>query len=135
MRAAEGAVEPGEWMGPGYRGAGCKRAHVLRFSVLLQGPGKLRLKASWSAGKGVTRRGLVKVYGLNQLKGWAQEIVVLGMLRKCQNASLLQCLWTANTNPYFETMTMLSGQIVTSEARWVDGCTGGWLAGAGWLAG
>ena len=57
MRAAEGAVEPGEWMGPGYRGAGCKRAHVLRFSVLLQGPGKLRLKASWSAGKGGDQTG------------------------------------------------------------------------------
>ena len=70
------------------------------------------------------------MYGLNQLKGWAQEIVVLGMLRKCQNASLLQCLWTANTNPYFETMTMLSGQIVTSEARceWMDGWTG-WMDG------
>ncbi|KAK7103539.1 uncharacterized protein [Littorina saxatilis] len=85
--------------------------------IKVEGPGKIRLKASWSAGKGVTRRGLVKVYGLNQLKGWAQEIVVLGMLRKVHNASLLQCLWTANTNPYFETMTMLSGQIVTSESR------------------
>ena len=90
---------------------------MLPSSLLPQGPGKLRLKASWSAGKGVTRRGLVKVYGLNQLKGWAQEIVVLGMLRKSQKASLLQCLWTANTNPYFQTMTMISGQIVTSEAR------------------
>ncbi|KAL8613579.1 hypothetical protein ACOMHN_021998 [Nucella lapillus] len=85
--------------------------------IKVEGPGKLRLRASWSAGRGVTKRGLVKVYGLSHLKGWAQEIVVLGMLRKAHNASLLQCLWTANTNPYFETMTMLSGQIVTAESR------------------
>ncbi|XP_076442491.1 uncharacterized protein LOC143281259 [Babylonia areolata] len=85
--------------------------------IKVEGPGKLRLRASWSAGRGVTRRGLVKVYGMTQLKGWAQEIVVLGMLRKAHTASLLQCLWTANSNPYFETMTLLSGQIVTAEAR------------------
>lgn len=35
----------------------------------------MRLKASWSAEKRVTRRGLTKVYGMNQLKGWPRILM------------------------------------------------------------
>ena len=48
-----------------------------KMSVLFRDRGKLRLKASWSTWKRVTRRGLIKVYGMNQLMGWTQEIEVL----------------------------------------------------------
>ncbi|XP_012937704.1 uncharacterized protein LOC101864460 [Aplysia californica] len=85
--------------------------------IRIEGPGKLRLRASWTAGKGVWRRGLLKVYGPAHIKAWAQEIVVLGLLRKSQSASVLQCLWTSNSNPYYETMTLISGDIVTSDSR------------------
>lgn len=61
----------------------------------------------------------MKVYGPKHVKSWAQEIVVLGMLRKIQHASLLQCLWTSSSNPYYETMTLITGEIVTSDSRYV----------------
>lgn len=79
--------------------------------------GKLRLKATWSVSRGTVRRGLMKVYGSNNVKAWAQEIVVLGMLRKAQHPSLLQCLWTSSSNPYYETMTLITGEIITSDSR------------------
>ncbi|XP_059178981.1 uncharacterized protein LOC131958123 [Physella acuta] len=85
--------------------------------IKTEGPGKLRLKASWAAGKGVWKQGLLKVYGPEHIKAWAQEIVVLGLLRKSHSASVLQCLWTSNSNPYFEAMTLISGNIVTSDSR------------------
>ncbi|XP_052058306.1 uncharacterized protein LOC127698722 isoform X2 [Mytilus californianus] len=85
--------------------------------VRLEAPGKLRLRATWNAGKHHTRQGLMKVYGPKHVKSWAQEIVVLGMLRKIQHASLLQCLWTSSSNPYYETMTLITGEIVTSDSR------------------
>jgi hypothetical protein len=77
------------------------------------------LRATWNVGKGHTRQGLMKVYGAKHVKSWAQEIVVLGMLRKIQHASLLQCLWTCSSNPYYETMTLITGEIVTSDSRFV----------------
>ncbi|XP_046364769.2 uncharacterized protein LOC124140967 [Haliotis rufescens] len=83
----------------------------------IEAPGKLRMKATWSVGKGVYRRGLLKVYGVDHLKAWAQEIVILGMMRKTQSASLLQCLWTNSGNPYFETMTLITGEIIPGESR------------------
>ena len=92
-------------------------ANVTALLLVSQGPGKLRLRASWTAGKGVWRRGLLKVYGPAHIKAWAQEIVVLGLLRKSLSASVLQCLWTSNSNPYYETMTLISGDIVTSDSR------------------
>ncbi|GFO27475.1 leucine-rich repeat serine/threonine-protein kinase 2 [Plakobranchus ocellatus] len=102
-------------------GAGQKKEphHRLKQLQLIRtdGRGRLRMKATWAAGKGVWRRGLLKVYGPAHIKAWAQEIVVLGLLRKSQSASVLQCLWTSNTNPYFETMTLISGDIVTSDSR------------------
>ncbi|XP_071159412.1 uncharacterized protein [Mytilus edulis] len=85
--------------------------------VRLEAPGKLRLRATWNVGKHHTRQGLMKVYGPKHVKSWAQEIVVLGMLRKIQHASLLQCLWTSSSNPYYETMTLITGEIVTSDSR------------------
>ncbi|XP_041353087.1 uncharacterized protein LOC121371340 [Gigantopelta aegis] len=83
----------------------------------IEGPGKLRMKATWSVGKGMLKHGLLKVYSLDNLKSWAQEIVILGMMRKIQNASLLQCLWTNNNNPYYDTMMLITGEIVTSDSR------------------
>ncbi|XP_045175037.2 uncharacterized protein LOC123536166 isoform X2 [Mercenaria mercenaria] len=79
--------------------------------------GKLRMKATWTIGKHATKRGLMKVYGTNHLKTWAQEIVMLGMLRRIQHPSLIQCLWTNSSNPYYETMTLISGEIITSDSR------------------
>ncbi|KAL3874550.1 hypothetical protein ACJMK2_037541, partial [Sinanodonta woodiana] len=80
-------------------------------------PGKLRMKATWNVGRGITKRGMMKVYGTSNLKAWAQEIVMLGMLRKIQHPSLLQCLWTSSSNPYYETMTLITGEIITSDSR------------------
>ncbi|KAK3093279.1 hypothetical protein FSP39_013605 [Pinctada imbricata] len=87
--------------------------------VKLEAPGKLRLRATWNhaSKSGNTKRGLMKVYGPSHLKEWAQEIVVLGMLRKSQHPSLLQCLWTSSSNPYYETMTLITGEIITSDSR------------------
>ncbi|KAK0058480.1 hypothetical protein Bpfe_012122 [Biomphalaria pfeifferi] len=85
--------------------------------IKTEGPGRVRLKASWAAGKGVWKQGLLKVYGPEHIKAWAQEIVVLGLLRKSHSASVLQCLWTSNSNPYYETMTLISGNIVASDSR------------------
>lgn len=83
----------------------------------VEAPGKLRMKATWTLGKHVTKRGLMKVYGMKHLKSWAQEIVILGMLRRVQHPSLIQCLWTSSSNPYYETMTLISGEIITSDSR------------------
>ncbi|WAR19649.1 hypothetical protein MAR_001487 [Mya arenaria] len=71
----------------------------------IEAPGKLRMKATWT------------VYGVDHLKSWAQEIVMLGMLRRTQHPSLIQCLWTNSSNPYYETMTLISGDIITSDSR------------------
>lgn len=90
--------------------------NILKY--ILQEAGKLRLKATWSVSRGTVRRGLMKVYGSNNVKAWAQEIVVLGMLRKAQHPSLLQCLWTSSSNPYYETMTLITGEIITSDSRY-----------------
>ncbi|KAL4237530.1 hypothetical protein ACF0H5_002244 [Mactra antiquata] len=83
----------------------------------IEARGKLRMKATWTVGKHATKRGLMKIYGVNHLKSWAQEIVMLGMLRKTQHPSLIQCLWTNSSNPYYETMTLISGEIITSDSR------------------
>ncbi|KAH9512841.1 hypothetical protein Btru_036735 [Bulinus truncatus] len=82
-----------------------------------EGPGRVRLKASWAAGKGIWKQGLLKVYGPEHIKAWAQEIVVLGLLRKSHSASVLQCLWTSNSNPYHEAMTLISGNVVANDSR------------------
>ena len=76
------------------------------------------MKTTWSIGKGATKKGMLKVYGVNHLKSWAQEIVMLGMLRRAQHPSLIQCLWTNSSNPYYETMTLISGEIITSDSRY-----------------
>ncbi|KAH3856922.1 uncharacterized protein LOC127871308 [Dreissena polymorpha] len=83
----------------------------------IEGPGRLRMKATWTVGKHATKRGMMKVYGTQTLRAWAQEIVMLGMLRRTQHPSLVQCLWTSSSNPYYETMTLISGDIVTSDSR------------------
>ncbi|XP_060564613.1 uncharacterized protein LOC132723836 isoform X2 [Ruditapes philippinarum] len=85
--------------------------------INIEATGKLRMKATWTIGKHATKRGLMKVYGTNHLKSWAQEIVMLGMLRRIQHPSLIQCLWTNSSNPYYETMTLISGEIITSDSR------------------
>ncbi|XP_062573011.1 uncharacterized protein LOC134234950 isoform X2 [Saccostrea cucullata] len=85
--------------------------------IKVEEPGRLRLRATWSVSRGLVKRGLMKVYGSNHVKAWAQEIVVLGMLRKAQHPSLLQCLWTSSSNPYYETMTLITGEIITSDSR------------------
>lgn len=85
--------------------------------IQIEAPGKLRMKATWTVGKNASKRGMMKVYGVNHLKSWAQEIVMLGMLRKTQHPSLIQCLWTNSSNPYYETMTLISGEIITSDSR------------------
>ncbi|BFZ07102.1 hypothetical protein BsWGS_10140 [Bradybaena similaris] len=109
------------WSGLCYDKTGQKKEphHRLKQLELIrtEGPGKLRLKASWAAGKDVWKRGLLKVYGPAHIKAWAQEIVVLGLLRKSRSASVLNCLWTSNMNPYHEAMTVISGDIVTSDSR------------------
>ncbi|KAK6180858.1 hypothetical protein SNE40_008834 [Patella caerulea] len=78
---------------------------------------KLRMKASWSLHKGVNKSGLLKVYGVNHMKAWSQEIVILGMLRKSHHPSILHCLWTSTSNPFYETMTLISGEIITADSR------------------
>lgn len=85
--------------------------------IKIEALGKIRMKATWSIGSKAIKRGLMKVYGVNHLKSWAQEIVMLGMMRRTQHPSLLQCLWTNSSNPYYETMTMISGEIITSDSR------------------
>ena len=89
------------------------------LAVVLQAKGKLRMKATWAIGKGASKRGMLKVYGVSHLKSWAQEIVMLGMLRRAQHPSLIQCLWTNSSNPYYETMTLISGEIITSDSRYI----------------
>ncbi|KAL5009081.1 hypothetical protein ScPMuIL_014662 [Solemya velum] len=85
--------------------------------VKIEAPGKLRMRAIWSTNHNTTKRGLMKVYGTDHLRAWAQEIVVLGMLRKAQHPSLLKCLWTNSANPYYETMTLITGEVVTCDSR------------------
>jgi len=62
----------------------------------------------------------MKVYEKQHLKAWAQEIVVLGMLRKAQHPSLLQCLWTGSSNPYYDTMTLITGEVINSDSRYTS---------------
>ncbi|XP_033735411.1 LOW QUALITY PROTEIN: uncharacterized protein LOC117323959 [Pecten maximus] len=85
--------------------------------IKIEAPGKIRLRVLWNVSKGTVKRGLMKVYGPRHVKTWAQEIVVLGMLRKAQHPSLLQCLWTSSSNPYYETMTLITGEVITSDSR------------------
>ncbi|OWF45670.1 uncharacterized protein LOC110456731 [Mizuhopecten yessoensis] len=85
--------------------------------IKIEAPGKIRLRVLWNISKGTVKRGLMKVYGPRHVKTWAQEIVVLGMLRKAQHPSLLQCLWTSSSNPYYETMTLITGEVITSDSR------------------
>ena len=89
------------------------------YIIVFQAKGKLRMKATWAIGKGASKRGMLKVYGVSHLKSWAQEIVMLGMLRRAQHPSLIQCLWTNSSNPYYETMTLISGEIITSDSRYM----------------
>lgn len=75
------------------------------------------MKATWLGEKRLQMSGHMKVYGLDHMKGWSQEIVILGMLRKLQHGNVLQCLWTNGTNPYYEAMTLITGEIVQNDSR------------------
>lgn len=90
-----------------------KRLELLR----MEHPGKFHFLASWIDNKKDLKTGMMKVYNTEWLKLWAQEIMVLGVLRKVKHPNLLQCLWTSNNNPYYEIVTLLSEDIVSSESR------------------
>ncbi|XP_036363744.1 uncharacterized protein LOC115217889 [Octopus sinensis] len=90
-----------------------KRLELLRT----EHSGKHHFLASWIDNKKFLQTGLMKTYSQNWQKLWAQEIMVLGMLRKVKHPNLLQCLWTSNTNPYYEIVSLLSQDTVSSDSR------------------
>lgn len=90
-----------------------KRLELLR----MEHRGKFHFLASWIENKKEVKTGIMKVYNTEWLRLWAQEIMVLGILRKLKHPNLLQCLWTSNDNPYYEIVTLLSEDVVSSESR------------------